>query len=166
MNILIYDSFIIIPLVIKRTFYAYMDNILNIDNAFNLMEVEIIKDPDTDLDMEAKTYYGITLTDEDLEMLMIDKQLMYPSSELTKEMRTQFIFMISQYDSNKKFQLYHGDTSGNALYTEVFCDYRGLENFKDEIRSLGEIPIIDEYYNERIEEDVTLTLGYVKIKLE
>ena len=130
------------------------------------MEVEIIENPDTELDMVAKTYYEITLTDEDLEMLMKDEELIYPHSELTEEMRTQFIFMIHPYDSNKKFQLYHGDTSGNALYTNVFCDYRGLENFKDGIRSLGILPIEDEYYNELIGEDVTLTSGYVEIKLE
>ncbi|MCK5594449.1 MAG: hypothetical protein KAI18_04345 [Candidatus Aenigmarchaeota archaeon] len=130
------------------------------------MEVEIIENPDTELDMKLKTYYEITLTDEDLEMWMVEKELIYPHSELTDEMGTQFIFMIHEYYSNKKFQLYHADTSGNGLYTDVVCDYRGLENFKDEIRSLGEIPIVDEYYNERIEEDVTLTLGYVKIKLE
>ena len=128
------------------------------------MEVKIIDRPKTDLDMRLKTYYEVTLTDEDLEMFMKYEELIYPSSELTEDMRTQFIFKFHPFTSNKKFQGYPDSPTDNAYYTEIACDYRGLESFKDEIKSLGILPIED--YDQTFGKNTTMILGYVDIKLE
>ena len=126
------------------------------------MEVQIIGKPETDLDMKNKIYYEVTLTDEDLKMLIENGELIYPHSDLTEEMRTQFIFKTHPYTSNKKFQLFPDGPSGNALYTEIACDYKGLKRFKNEIKSLGIISIKD--YALTFGKDATLILGYVDIK--
>ncbi len=128
------------------------------------MKVKIIDKPKTDLDMRLKTYYEVTLTDEDLEMFMKDEELIYPFSELTEDMQTQFIFKIHPSTSNKKFQGYPDSPTDNAYYTEIACDYRGLESFKDEIKSLGIIPIED--YSQIFDKEKTIIMGYVDIKLE
>jgi len=128
------------------------------------MEVKIIDKPKTDLDMRFKTYYEVTLTDENLEMFMKYEELIYPFSELTEDMRTQFIFKIHPFTSNKKFQGYPDSPTDSAYYTEIACDYRGLESFKDEIRSLGILPIED--YDQNRGKNTTIIMGYVDINLE